>query len=93
MEGYFVVLGIVGSGKIILVIFRVFMLFWGYCIDEEKILLLIFNKVLVIYLNSFVKNELKNVDVWNYYLFVRGYLNSRGKLGRNDIVLNFKWDN
>lgn len=92
-EGHFVVLGTAGSGKTTLAILRASMLSRGYCIDEEKTLLLTFNKALVTYLNSFAKNELKNVDVRNYHSFARGYLNSRGKLGRNDIVPNFKWDN
>jgi superfamily I DNA/RNA helicase len=85
-KGHFVVLGTAGSGKTTLAILRSAMLSQGE--NKGKTLLLTFNKALVVYLNSISEGELKDVDVRNYHNFARGYLGSRGLLGKNEIISN-----
>lgn len=87
------ILGTAGSGKTTLAILRASMLSRAYSNENEKTLLLTFNRALVTYLKSISKDELVNVDVLNYHKFARGYLNSRGKLGNNVLVPSYKFNN
>ena len=91
-QGHFVVLGTAGSGKTTMAILRATV--YLAKLHEEKVLLVTFNKALVTYLRSISEGELGLVDVRNYHRFARGYLSSRGLLGRDDIVpaySNRKW--
>lgn len=85
-EGHFVILGTAGSGKTTLAILRASMLSRAYCNENERVLLLTFNRALVTYLKSISDNELEKVDVLNYHKFARDYLEMRGKLGEKKIV-------
>ena len=78
-QGHFVVLGTAGSGKTTMAILRAAYL---AKLHEEKVLLVTFNKALVTYLRSISEGELGDVDVRNYHRFARGYLSSRGLLGK-----------
>ncbi|MEH7490515.1 3'-5' exonuclease [Priestia megaterium] len=82
-RGHYVVLGTAGSGKTTMAILRAVYL---AKLQGERVLLVTFNKALVTYLRSTSRGELENVDVVNYHRFARGYLNSRGLMGRHDIV-------
>lgn len=49
-------------------------------------LLLTFNRALLAYFEHLGANSLPNVTVQNYHTFARGYLGSRGVMGRDWIV-------
>lgn len=85
-RGHFVVLGTAGSGKTTLAILRSAYLANAHCEKGEFTLLVTFNRALVTYLKTITDGELENVEVRNYHRFARGYLSSRGLLGRNDII-------
>lgn len=85
-KGRYVVLGTAGSGKTTLAILRAAYLAKASCSSDERVLLVTFNKALVTYLKHISENTLKNVDVINYHRFARGYLDSQGLMGRNDII-------
>jgi superfamily I DNA/RNA helicase len=84
-EGHTVVLGTAGSGKTNLAILRS-----AYLSDKETdhsglTLLLSFNNTLITYIKHFLDDEAPNFVVETYHKFARGYLNSRGCLGYNEI--------
>lgn len=85
-QGHFVILGTAGSGKTTLAILRASMLSRTACSNQEKVLLVTFNKALVTYLKEICDGELKKVDVRNYHKFARGYLYSQNKIGSRDII-------
>jgi superfamily I DNA/RNA helicase len=84
-EGHFVVLGTAGSGKTTLAILRSAYLGNPGTAGGGKTLLVTFNRALVAYLKHLHDPTLMNVVVENYHKFARGYLASRGKIGRNTI--------
>lgn len=51
-------------------------------------LLLTYNKALCAYIRAIAAPELRNVTVEHYHKFARGYLASRGRMRRNDIIGN-----
>lgn len=83
-EGHNVVLGTAGSGKTIIAILRAAYL--SRKDENEKTLLVTFNKTLVTYLRALGEAELSNVDTRTYHEFARGYLNSRGKMRLHAIL-------
>lgn len=85
LEGHTVVLGTAGSGKTLMAIYRAAYLA-EFCNEDERVLLVTFNKALVAYLNSISSGLLKKVDVRNYHKFAIGYLNSKGLMGSDAIV-------
>jgi len=85
-EGHTVVLGTAGSGKTTLAILRSAYLADPSTAHNGRTLLVTLNKALVTYLNHLRPSEFSNVVVENYHKFARGYLNSRGKMGKNDIL-------
>lgn len=90
--GHYVVLGTAGSGKTTLAILRAAYLARKDCEDNERVMLVTFNKALVTYLKSMSDSDLRNVDVINYHRFAMGYLASRGLMGNHDIVPPFSRD-
>jgi superfamily I DNA/RNA helicase len=83
--GHHVVLGTAGSGKTTLAIHRAFFLANRATDHCGRTLLVTFSKCLVAYLESLAGSHNFDVEVRNYHLFARGYLNSRGKMSRNCI--------
>lgn len=72
-EGHNVILGTAGSGKTTLAIYRA--IYLAKLEPKEKVMLVTFNKTLVIYLETIVGEEMpNNIDVRNYHKFARGYL-------------------
>lgn len=87
-EGHTVVLGTAGSGKTTLAILRSAYLADPSTDHNGGTLLVTLNKALVTFLCHLKPPEFRNVVVENYHKFARGYLNSRGKMGKNDILSN-----
>ena len=85
-EGHTVVLGTAGSGKTTLAILRSAYLADPSTDHNGKTLLVTLNKALVTFLCYLRPPEFNNVVVENYHKFARGYLNARGKMGKNDIL-------
>lgn len=84
----YIVLGTAGSGKTTLAIHRAVHLATNACQENEKVLLVTFNRVLVTYLQSLYGSSIRNLEVRNYHTFAKGYLASRGKMGYYDILDN-----
>jgi superfamily I DNA/RNA helicase len=84
-DGHFVVLGTAGSGKTTLAILRSAFLSHRNTKGGGPTLLVTFNRALVAYLKHLHDPTLASVTVENYHRFARGYLASRGKMGRNAI--------
>jgi superfamily I DNA/RNA helicase len=84
-DGHAVVLGTAGSGKTSMAIHRAAFLADPRTDHGGRVLLVTFNRTLLTYLNYFRPPQLANVDVLNYHHFARGYLGSRGLMGRHDI--------
>lgn len=84
-QGHFVVLGTAGSGKTTLAILRSAYLGNPQTPGGGKTLLVTFNRALVAYLKHLHDPSLMNTSVENYHKFARGYLASRGRIGRNTI--------
>ncbi|MGE7673471.1 3'-5' exonuclease [Lysinibacillus sp. NPDC094403] len=82
-QGHFIILGTAGSGKTTMAIYRARFLAG---LKNGRVLFVTFNKALVTYLQTIGKGYFDNIDVVNYHKFARGYLNSKGKMGRNCIV-------
>jgi superfamily I DNA/RNA helicase len=85
-KGHYIVLGTAGSGKTTMAIRRAAYLSNLNTEEDEKVLLVTFNKALVTYLQSVCEGVLKKVDVRNYHKFATGYLGYRGLIGWKDIV-------
>lgn len=85
VAGHTVVLGTAGSGKTLMAIYRAAYLA-EFCDEDDRVLLVTFNKALVTYLNSISSRLLDKVDVRNYHKFAIGYLHSRRLMGSNVIV-------
>lgn len=85
-EGHTIVLGTAGSGKTTLAILRSAYLADPSTGHHGRTLLVTLNKALVTFLCHLRPPEFRNVVVENYHKFARGYLNSRGKMGRNNIL-------
>ncbi|WP_430495330.1 3'-5' exonuclease [Rossellomorea marisflavi] len=88
-RGHYVVLGTAGSGKTTLATLRAAYLAKMACDDNERVMLVTFNRALVTFLNSLIDRNLRNLDVVNYHKFARGYLASRGLMGSHDIVPSY----
>ncbi|NOU83896.1 AAA family ATPase [Paenibacillus sp. LMG 31459] len=84
--GHFVILGTAGSGKTTLAILRAAYLAKTHCRSNEKVLLVTFNRTLVTYLQTLGEQGIRNLDIWNYHKFARGYLSRRNKMGWNEIA-------
>ncbi|MBJ7411840.1 MAG: DEAD/DEAH box helicase [Phenylobacterium sp.] len=85
-RGHQVVLGTAGSGKTTMAILRAAYLSHPGLPGGGRTLLLTFNKPLVQYIQALAAPELARVQVENYHLFARGYLNSRGKMNGSSIL-------
>jgi DNA helicase IV len=85
-QGHVAVLGTAGSGKTTLAILRAAYLADNSTDHSGPTLLVTFNRALVTYLKHLASTELANVTVEHYHKFARGYLNSRGKMGRSAIL-------
>src|SRR6266478_1268661 len=85
-QGHIAILGTAGSGKTTLAILRAAYLADRATDHSGPTLLVTFNRALVTYLRHLASRELQNVIVEHYHKFVRGYLNSRGKMGNNVIA-------
>lgn len=85
-KGHTVVLGTAGSGKTTLAILRSAYLADPSTDHHGRTLLVTLNKALVTFLCHLRPSEFHNVVVENYHKFARGYLNVRGKMGRDDIL-------
>lgn len=83
--GHSAVLGIAGSGKTTLALYRAAYLSETSMPHAGRTLLLTFNKALVTYLKYLKPAELRNVQIETYHTFARGYLNVRGKMRFNCI--------
>jgi superfamily I DNA/RNA helicase len=83
-SGHTVVLGTAGSGKTTLAIHRAAYLANPATDHGGRTLLVTFNRCLVAYLKA-LGGRLGRVDVHNYHQFARGYLDGRGKMGRDSI--------
>ncbi len=83
-KGHTVVLGTAGSGKTTLAIHRAVYLANPATDHHGRTLLVTFNRCLVAYLKS-LGGWSGQVDVHNYHKFARGYLEHRGKMGKNCI--------
>ena len=79
------VLGTAGSGKTTLALYRAAYLSAAEMSHSGPTLLLTFNRALVAYLDYLKPPELRNVTIETYHKFARGYLNSKGKMGRDCI--------
>jgi len=84
-SGHCVVLGTAGSGKTTLAILRSAFLAHRETKGGGPTLLVTFNRALVAFLKHLHDPTLASVTVENYHKFARGYLASRGKIGRNTI--------
>ena len=84
-KGHTAVLGTAGSGKTTLALYRAAYLSEKSMPHAGRTLLLTYNKTLVTYLKYLKPIELWNVQVETYHTFARGYLDKRGKMGRNCI--------
>ncbi len=89
-RGHFIILGTAGSGKTTLAIYRA--LYLSKDVDEnQKVLLLTYNKSLVNYFNFIVEDQImNNIDIHNYHKFARGYLSNKGVLDNRDIISSKK---
>lgn len=77
-RGHAVILGCAGSGKTTLAILRAHYLAENFCDKNEKVLLVTFNKALVLFLKGLDnKNETKIV-IEHFHKVAMGYLKSRG---------------
>lgn len=85
VKGHSAVLGTAGSGKTTLALYRAAYLSESDLPHGGRTLLLTFNRALVTYLRYLQPVELRNVQIENYHVFARGYLNTRGKMSRNCI--------
>lgn len=84
-NGHVVVLGTAGSGKTTLAILRSAFLAHRDTAGGGPTLLVTFNRALVAYLKHLRDPSMAHVTVENYHKFARGYLASRGRIGRNSI--------
>ena len=84
-KGHQVVLGTAGTGKTVMAIHRSKFLAAHTTVGNGPTLLLAFNASLVNYLRRFGP-DLPGVTIETYERFARGYLASRGLMGRSDIV-------
>lgn len=85
-KGHNVVLGTAGSGKTTMAILRAAFLADPELPGNGPVLLLTYNKALGSYIRTISEGRLRNVTVEHYHKFARGYLASRGLMGRNDIL-------
>ena len=86
-EGHNVILGTAGSGKTTLAIYRA--IYLAKLEPQEKVMLVTFNKTLMIYLKAIVGKEMpNNIDVRNYHKFARGYLASLGLMPEWDGIVS-----
>ena len=83
--GHTVVLGTAGSGKTTLAVLRALFLAHPNTDHSGRTLLVTFNRALVRYLHNLLQSEPRDVDVRTYHKFARGYLGSKGRMGRNVI--------
>ena len=88
-KGHHVVLGTAGSGKTTMAILRAAFLADPELPGNGPVLLLTYNKALGSYIRTISQGRLRNVTVEHYHKFARGYLASRGLMGRNDILNAF----
>lgn len=88
LQGHVVILGTAGSGKTTMAILRAHFLAQICRDQQERVLLVTYNKALVTYLQALAEAQQIpfNLEIRNYHHFARGYLNSKGKLG-NDVIL------
>ena len=85
-NGHTVVLGTAGSGKTVMAIHRAAHLANPATDHNGRTPLLTFNNTLVRFLNYLAATGGISVRVETYHRFARGYLSSRGLLGRYDIL-------
>ena len=83
--GHTTVLGTAGSGKTTLAILRALYLADPATDHFGPTLLVTFNRCLVTYMKHLAPLLPKGLEVTNYHRFARGYLNSKGLMGRNSI--------
>ena len=84
-HGHTVVLGTAGSGKTTMAIHRALYLAHPDTDHSGRTLLVTFNRTLIEYFRSLLRSFPHNVDVRTYHHFARGYLASKGKMGRDVI--------
>lgn len=85
-SGHVVVLGTAGSGKTTMAVTRAMWLADHAPQIAGPTLLVTFNKALVTFLRRNMVTRSPNLVVENYHTFAKGYLASRGLMGRRDIV-------
>lgn len=84
--GQHVVLGTAGSGKTTMAVARARYLTNSLLPEAGRTLVVTYNKALANYINSFGSEIPDEVDIRNYHLFARGYLNSRGRMSGSSLI-------
>jgi len=85
-SGHIVVLGTAGTGKTVMAIHRAMRLANPASVNHGPTLLLTYTNSLVTYLRHLIGSTSLNVTVETYGSFGRGYLNSIGRMGYNQIA-------